>query len=368
MKLSQKLLLAAGAMSLAIPAYAQDFNPKQPDLGLEFRVDFVSNNSDKDEDFYSEVANDEDKTTKFVFARNRINLKGKINETTSYRIRLRYDKAGSGTNSFDKTDEGLDKMYVTRKVNDNISITVGKNAPTILSMENDYSGMDQYHYSQTNGEALGGNTGVTVSADVADQTLVFELKNSGFDQDNQQTFAMNLAWYGNLMGGMITPIVSFSSIPSEKQESATEETDGFTASQYGIGTRVTLMDKLELEAEINNVTTPEYDVTTIDATTGVGTDATTYETKWDATILQARWRDKMFAPFVKFTQDSKDVDGEDVEDYTGTSAGVEVFLDGKGVKTYRVHAVFISESYANDANDDLDYTTTQFNVGVGTRF
>ena len=85
-------------------------------------------------------------------------------------------------------------------------------------------------------------------------------------------------------------------------------------------------------------------------------------------VAQVKYHTKHFSPFVKLSSTSQDVDGDDVADHARSSLGVEWSPDGNGVKSYRVHAVLISESVDFDDSDLEDVTTGQFNVGVSARF
>ncbi len=356
MKLFSKLLLAILMIGLAFePLMAHEGT-----IGLEFRTDLEFNSSDRDSD---DDPNGDDQVTKFNIARARMNFRGTLNDTTSYRARVRFNRAAE-RNEFDNTSDMLQYWYLDRKLSSALKLRVGKQFTVMGSWENDYSGMDQYHYSEGPVRAVY-DTGASLHVSFASQTVLFQLFNSPFQQTNQSTLGFNLAWYGDIANGLISPIASFTVLPSAEQDDGENKRDAFTENSWAVGARLSVQ-AIQVEAEARNTTTPEYD-DEINAAEKSLDDPTILEDTWDTIVLQARYKTKMFAPFIKYTTDDHNVDGDDVTNHTGTSLGVEFFPDGS-IKTYRVHAVFITESTDYEDKERDDVTTTQFNIGVSARF
>jgi hypothetical protein len=354
MKVARNLLLAACTVGLGLqPAMALETS-----IGPEFRTDLVFNNSDLDDD---EDPNDETKSTEFRIARARVNFRTKLNDTTSFRARVRFNRSFQ-SNGYDNTSSGLQYWYITRQLGESVSLTVGKQFAYIGSIENDYSGMDVYQYSQGPVPAAY-EVGATLSFDVAGQTIAGQLLNSPEHQDNQTigSMAKTIAWYGDFDFGAVklSPIVTLGLFPSEKQETGgLEETDAYTTSNFSYGTRVFLMNKvLQFDIEGRNVTTPEYD-----ETDDTGADNEVLENTWDTIVYAVYFNHEMIRPFFKGYQDDHDNDGDDVADYSGQSFGVEFFPDRNGKKTYRVHAVYTTDTVDPDAGDEV--TTSTINLGV----
>lgn len=367
MKVARKLLLAALMVGMGYaPAMAVDTS-----IGLEFRTDLQFNDSSKDDD---EDPNEETKSTKFNIARARMNFKGKINDDTSYRARIRFDRS-MAANSFDNASSGMDYWYIDRKLGNGLSLRLGKQFAMWGSIENDYSGMDVYQYSETNNEKSTSNAvGAGLSLDVGPHNFNLQVLNGQDKEANQDVFNINLAYYGNLELGAVElqPIVTYSMFPTTAQKDDGMETDAYTRTAWAAGTRVFAMNKmLQFDIEALNDTTPEYDTDDTEADT---TEAT-LENSWDSMVYALYYNNPLVRPFVKFTSDQNQEDGEDITAHSSFSGGLEIFPDKEGVKTYRIHAVYKSAttSYENDQKDENgddmdDLTVSQFNVGVSSRF
>lgn len=222
MKLITKSMMAVCLLGLGLePAMAQTFGTGHK-VGLEFRTDLQMNNSSLDSD---EDINDDTKSTKFTFARNRMRFSGNLNEVTSYFVRLRFDRTFDGSGSIDNTGNGLNLMYLDRKITPELTFRVGKIGKKEGSWEADYSGMDVYQYSFLDSKRIGdaiGHSGAELSYKVAGQVLTVQLLNSDFPssagQKNQKNFAFNFGWNGDIANGMIKPIITGGTYPSTKQK------------------------------------------------------------------------------------------------------------------------------------------------------
>lgn len=84
---------------------------------------------------------------KFILNTGRVDFKGDLNPEISYRLRLRFDKdtaSGSAYNSNENATNALDYIYVTHKISDSFSLTMGKQSSDIGGIEGNTPSADIY--------------------------------------------------------------------------------------------------------------------------------------------------------------------------------------------------------------------------------
>lgn len=84
---------------------------------------------------------------KFILNTGRVDFKGDLNTDISYRLRLRFDKdtsSASAYNSNENATNGVDYAYITHKMSDSCSLTVGKQASDIGGIEGNTPSADIY--------------------------------------------------------------------------------------------------------------------------------------------------------------------------------------------------------------------------------
>jgi hypothetical protein len=359
-------LIAIGAQSMS----AEELKLKAPKVGVEFRVDLVSNSSDLDSD---EDRNDDSNSTEFVIERVTLNVDGELNDKTSYSSTIHLNKSFESENQINKSSEAIETLYIKRELIKGLDVKAGKLFVLAGSYENDYNPIDQYHYSEMfNALPSAYEVGAELDYTVAGQTFGVQLLNNSFNQGNQDTLNFNAAWYGDFANGMVQPLVTYGVYPSTKQEEDVtegseneridgqiiEETESYTVSQLGVGARVNVSN-FQLEAEYGSLVQPEYDI----EKTGQKTEEVK-EQESTLIALQGRYNAGMFQPFVKYTMDDIDEDGDDLTDFTGLSAGVEVFPET--AENFRFHAVYVSKTEDPEEGDEV--TRNQLNLGVSARF
>lgn len=382
MKLYSKLLLSLGFLGLSLsPASADVLKMTGSDhrFGLEFRTDYVSNSAELDGDAEDADFNDDSKKSAFEIQRARLNVRGNINDLTSYRIRLNLRASSDGAGKTDGTGSFLNRAFLNRKLTDTITLQVGKYGMTRMAIEDWQDGADQYYYSELgnvvpSSDITGANLQVALMG-----TLYLQIGNNPFNEKNQNSYQTGIAWAGNLMDGMLEPILSYTMISHTEQKAKDSKgvetkTDSYSETLWGAGAQVNIKmggdSKIQIQAELDGYTVPEYD------------KGSTTMPEWtmNTWITELRYVTKHFSPFLKMSGDKKKVESigkvdEMEEDWSKYAVGVEFSPDGNAKKSYRVHGVYTSNTFMPDDNakdadgsSKEDETYSKVIVGVTAYF
>ncbi len=125
-----------------------------------------------------------------------IMLDGKINDKFEYHWRQRLNRTNFTSNFFEATDWA----YLTYKIDNNFSLSVGKQVVAIGGFEYDYAPIDVYFYSDfCNVMPSCYEFGTSLTWNANNQALTFQISNSIFKQQPfDGLYAYNLLWNGNI--------------------------------------------------------------------------------------------------------------------------------------------------------------------------
>lgn len=125
-----------------------------------------------------------------------IMLDGKINDKFEYHWRQRLNKTNFTSNFFEATDWA----YLTYRINNNFSLSAGKQVVAIGGFEYDYAPIDVYFYSDFCNimpSCYEFGTSLSWNNDAKNQTLTFQISNSIFKkQVFDGLYSYNFLWNG----------------------------------------------------------------------------------------------------------------------------------------------------------------------------
>lgn len=127
-----------------------------------------------------------------------IMLDGKINDKFEYHWRQRLNRTNFTSNFFEATDWA----YLSYHINDNLTLSAGKQVVAIGGFEYDYAPIDVYFYSDFCNimpSCYEFGTSLTWNNDAKNQALTFQISNSIFKQQPfDGLLAYNFLWNGNI--------------------------------------------------------------------------------------------------------------------------------------------------------------------------
>jgi hypothetical protein len=332
--------IVAGILGMSPWAWAQEQKKAEPSarLGLELRFDWDATSVEWEKE---DQDHENSRSEKFVAASPLINVFGTLSENTSYRIRynLQSDFTGASAGS-DGLPSGIHYLYVTHKINDQLSLQVGKQFVLTGSWEFNYSIAQLYHYSATFLKAPSlFETGAQLGWNVAGQFFALQLLNSVPESSRKQSNEMIkvLAWYGNFGDGAIQPIVSYAIFPRPRDKVGSIRDDKTETTEWSYGTRIN-QGPWEYELVGGSVRSSDYTAYRDDGT-GVVSEVRTPSDAWQLIYGLVRYKvaDPRIEPFLKITQDEGKTSGEKSHSFTRGSIGLEYFPESSPLRYHLVH-------------------------------
>ena len=315
-------------------------------LNIGARVDLES----KDQEFNK---SGKASNSSFKFTHIRFNWTGDLPvDGMTYNFRWRANKADNynkneygDSNSISST---IEYAYVTKKWDNGFKASLGKQFIVLGGREDDYSGMDVYTYSQfADNYFLGYRNALTLGYSAMNQSvgLMIVNPNRANEADSERKFAYNLHWYGNLMNGMIKPIVAYSVEPA-------------SASDVNGNDKNAEVTSLGLGAQINvNQMMVELDYYTGTKEKQAGTNAAPKDIDSTAIVANLKYNHGDWAPFVKYIMEEEEAATK--TEITSYDLGLEYALGGGN----RIHAVYSSQDFDYAAGGKTDYTATTIRIG-----
>ncbi|MDD2195828.1 MAG: hypothetical protein PHE03_09095 [Bacteroidales bacterium] len=304
-----------------------------PNVGLKFDTRFDFTAKIPMQDSLSPLSSFDGKYLNII-------LEGEINDKFSYnyRQRLILDSKPGYHSFFNATDW----LYLSYKINRNISISGGKQIVAIGGFEYDAAPIDVYLWSEFWNNVTCYQIGGTVNYKTTDEkhNIGFQITNSPFStQTLQNIYSYNLIWYGNFDG--FNSIYSLNRIEYEKGHYINYITLGNKFSFSNLSVEVDLMDRFSehqknLFADYSVISNLKYAV----------------NSKIKLFVKAGYDENKAQEPTAMFIYDRYVEPGTEHFFY---GAGVEYFPISNS-KDVRLHAVWASN------NDRLQYHT--FNFGV----
>ncbi|MGE0078719.1 MAG: hypothetical protein AB7S48_12740 [Bacteroidales bacterium] len=267
-------------------------------------------------------------------------LEGEINDKFAYKYRQRMIK--DSKSEYQSYFNATDWLYLTYKINNNFSISGGKQVVAIGGFEYDATPIDLYLWSTFWNNVTCYQIGGMVNYNTTDNkhTVGFQITNSPFTTETlQDIYSYNLIWYGNF--NWFNTIYSLNRVEFEKNNYINYIALGNKFSTNNLSMEVDLMDRFSEEQ--NNIFA-DYSI--------IGNLKYTVNNK--VKILAKAGYDENSA--------QKSTDTFIYDRYV--IPGTEHFFYGVGVeyfpinnsKDVRIHAMWSSN------NDQVQYHT--FNIGI----
>jgi|GEM_PF-2690870 len=351
---------------------AEESYPTAPALSFDVRFDAESTTTKWDE---SEEGKQDSLTEQFSLWSGRINIRGKVDAKTSYRIR--YDMAKDHTDAgTDKITGAINYFYFDHAFNDMFYMRVGKQFVVTSSWEFNYNKAEAYHYSETFLKVPAFfETGAQFGTKIFGQTVGIQATNS-IPEDAEKKgkeFTKGIFWYGNFADKLLQPIVSYNIFPRVAMSAGDKTDDEVSTTVFSVGTKVNF-SPFDFDIYGGQVKTPKFTAYQIDAANNV-TESTQQEENWSTLVLYGRYKmnNPMLHPFLKMSLDKGKVGGKDYYDFQRISTGVEWFPESE---RFWIHGVFVSQNdkylEVKDGSSTIQSKNTKlvtkYLVGVGSSF
>lgn len=312
------LLTFAGVIAFSAVAHAGSIN-------YDFRMDM--NGTD-----YNDAAGKPD-FGKFYFKTGRVDFKGKLNDSLTYQLRWAYTKSQTIT-ARDSAPSGVELGYLTHKMNDMFSLSLGKFNTEIGGFEAATPGPDLYltsaSYNKTSAVAIAGtkngstsdllyNTGAKLSFSFAEQTQTLNLivtdnisdstNGVGNTDFNQNRGLLGVVWKGAFMEKALNFMVSYHTVSPQ-----TTNTAAFNAKDVhnfiGAGVK---WDSDPMAVVVDYLTTSFKD------------DALSQTDSLNTVVAKFIYKMGMFTPRIEatMTEEKREIGGTATNKYNGIGVAVE---------------------------------------------
>ena len=370
-------LALAGLVSTVVStgAFAQADKPATLTAkpGFQLRIDSLGVHKTVDDAPTTDSQTFDVKTARF-------GLTGDLGEGISYTLRLDMKNAffGSETVGADRSIAALDRAYLEHKVCEGVSFRLGRMPFFSLSIENDYSSIDQYFYSYTSdyvGRYLTPiNAGADLTATMAGQSIVLQAANglqegtAKEDKGTQKGENVNLAlgYRGNLANGMVKPIISYNRFSRIRGGTEPNRDDKVNITAYGIGSQFTFA-QADLDLEYDAVNRPTYLYFATDSVKKTTSRLQNLETKFTSFVAQIAYRatELKLRPWIKYASDVVKQDGETVVKSARSGLGAEYRPVGKN---FRYHVAYLNgQDQDITAATTVKTTTVQYILGAAAK-
>lgn len=284
--------------------------------------------------------------------------------TPSVKYFLTTDLLGTtGNDLVDGTPTLIDEAYITKTFSFGTSLTAGKKAVLIGGREYDYLNFDRYSLSGFFNTAPANQVGVTLSHEIAGQTLIAQYFNgnkaNGKTVNAQSKFGYSVGWNGNIANGMIKPIVAYTVVPEA----------ALAATTTGAGTRVEKGDDTYLAAGIqfnlpmNLVVEADYDLLT--EKKAAGASGALKDLKTTSIVGLIKYAGETVSPFAKFISDTNKL----ATTKTGSKTAYDLGLEFKEAKDdmIRYHVVYSGSTVKTGLNT-TEVKSSPSSILVGLKF
>ncbi len=351
-----KGLVLVSPLALALNAVAADM----PTVKVELRGDLVKTSSDNDTNTstqgWANKGNDEGSPTRFSLPYSRLDIKGKYNDSLSYRVKLRLNKVVTATTK-DSSTGFIDQAYVEHSVLEGLKLKFGKQLVNYGGWEGTYSTKDFYSTSLLNDTQVY-SVGAGATYGFQGHSLNVQLLNNSFEQTNSSTYLIGFQFIGSFVDGMVMPILSY------HQDMGTEQThtatNGVTAAPDFADKYTALGVKFAWEAitaevdYLNRVDEPQTSATT------------NKDDKYNSLVLNASYKYMNFKPQVKYAQSVAKPDNSKSYDRTDWSVAVEYFPFEK--MDFNYHVAYNSRAYDYVAAATKDEEKNELVIGFTGSF
>jgi hypothetical protein len=271
--------------------------------------------------------------------------------------------AASGANdTVDGTSAFIDEAFLTKTFSFGTSLMLGKKAVAAGGREYDYLNFDRYTTSYYFQATPANQVGATLSHEVAGQTLILQAfngnKKNGTTANAQSKYGYAAVWNGNLLNGMIKPIVGYTVAPEALGDSTT-----VTATRVNKGNDNFLSAGVQFNTPHDIMFEVDYNLLTEkDAT---GTTTAKKDLKTTSIVGQIRYNAERFAPFLKYIADERKLDSTKTDSRMAYDVGVE-FKESKD-DAVRYHVVYSGSTVKSGINT-TEVKSSPKSVMVGMKF
>jgi hypothetical protein len=167
-------------------------------LNMDFRFDYDSLNGNQEAKNAGLVP-----SNRAYVQTGRLDYRGQIDQTLSFRTRLRFNQDNSAVSNYNSTypdssvGRFVDFAYVSHQVSDDLILTFGKMGTEMAGFEGSTSGADHYFLSKAYSSAAIYNSGLKATAKIENHSLSF------FAGDQYRTTAVTANTQTSLMTGVV---------------------------------------------------------------------------------------------------------------------------------------------------------------------
>jgi hypothetical protein len=261
---------------------------------------------------------------------------GKVTDSTKFSLILNPDFAATNINL-------IDTAIVTKKLNESLSVIVGKQWALVGGKENDYADYDLFLLSSFKSALPVASTpGLSLQFELAGQSLYLQALRGPAGTTSASTYGAT--YYGNFLDGKIAPIFSYHIEPTIRHDQKNQYLA--LGSQFLIANTILEFDWLKKSEEKNGISTKNLDTTSM--------------------VLNLRYNHERYKPFAKLILDKVENINSTVTETsrTGWEAGVEFYP----IKDEDLHYHIVCNSADTKEKVGGSATTTESKVILGATF
>jgi hypothetical protein len=302
-------------------------------------------------------------SSSFNFDYLRTTFAGSVTPSVKYLLTTDFLAANGTTDSVDGTSAFIDEAYLTKSFLTSTSLIFGKKAVLVGGREYDYLNFDRYSLSGFFNQTPANQVGVTLNHEIAGQTFMLQYfngnKTNGTTSNAQSKFGYSVGWYGNIMDGMIKPIVAYTVVP----EAALATTSTGSADRVNAGSDNFLSAGLQFNLPMGLIIEADYDLLTEADAAGTATDKKDY--KITSIVGLIKYSTDSFSPFVKVISDTTKLDTTKTASKMVYDLGLE-YKESKD-DMIRYHVVYSGSTVKTGINT-TEVKSSPSSILVGLKF
>lgn len=301
----------------------------------------------------------------------RTTFAGVVTPSVKYTVTADFLNAHASPDVVDQTSDYVYEAFLTKTFSTGTSATLGKRAVLIGGREYDYSDLDRYTNSYFFDATPSNQMGLTLSQDVAGQTFMIQYFNGNKDNGKvdannspvnaQSKYGYGVAWYGDFAGGMIKPIVGYSTLPEAVGTSSTGGSRAYKGADnfLSAGVQINTPHDITIEADYNLLTEKDASLN------AAGTAGSKSDLKTTSITAVVRYNAERFAPFARFIADTRKNGSVKTEQRSAYDLGLE-FKEAKD-DAVRYHVVYSGSTVKSNMNT-TEVKSSPSSILVGIKF
>lgn len=292
----------------------------------------------------------------------RTTFAGAVTPSVKYNLILELLGDTSTTDAVDGTSSLIEEAFITKTFSTATSVTIGKKPVFVGGREYDHMEYDVYTYSAFYNATPENQVGVTVAQELMGQTFSLQYFNGNKTNGTnpavnaQSKYGYAVGWNGDLLNGMIMPIVGYTVVP-EAAGAGTTVANGTRANKgddtyLAAGLLFNLSKDLVVEADYGLAT--EKDAGTNQA-----------DLKTTSIVGLVRYSTETISPFVKIISDTNKTDSTKTGSRLAYDLGVE-FKEAQD-DMIRYHVVYTGSTVKTNSNT-TELKSSPKSILVGLKF